>query len=92
MTELESRLNWKAEKITATGAETKTVHTGSCLLAQMYVTSAVNVTPKDNATAVWGIVNNATKDFSNCPIRIRTSLKLTFAGAADCWVIYLPIF
>lgn len=79
---------WTSEKITATGAETKTVKSTAGKVAMLNVVDAEDVTLKDNDTAVWEVVNNATVDWSNCPIQCDTSIKLTFGGAADAWIVY----
>ncbi len=79
---------WKSEKITATGAETKTVKATAGKVAMLFVTSAQNVTLKDATTEMWGAVNNTTFDWSGCPIQCNTSIKLTFGAAADAWIIY----
>jgi len=84
------RNGWKAEKITAGAAETKTVHAGRCLLGRLAVATAViTVTPKDDATELAEAQTNAAVlNIGLTPIRIETSLKLTFSGAGDAWVIY----
>ena len=79
---------WTSEKVTAGGAETKTVKATAGRVAMLYVTSAVDVTLKDNTTEKWGVVNNTTVDWSNSPIQCNTSIKLTFGAAADAWIVY----
>ena len=79
---------WKSEKIEGSGAETKTVKTSAGIVAMLYVTSAQNVTLKDDTTEMWGAVNNTTVDWSGCPIQCNTSIKLTFGAAADAWIVY----
>ncbi len=79
---------WKSGKITAAGAETKTVKATAGKVAMLFVTSAQNVTLKDDTTEMWGAVNNTTVDWSGCPIQCNTSIKLTFGAAADAWIIY----
>ena len=79
---------WKSEKITAAGAETKTVKATAGKVAMLYVTSAQDVTLKDNTVEKWGAVNNTTVDWSACPIQCSTSIKLTFGAAADAWIVY----
>lgn len=79
---------WTAEKITGAGVEVKTVKTTKGKVARIYVTSAINVTLRDNTTDKWSAINNTTVDFSNCPIQCNTSIKLSFSGAGDAWIIY----
>lgn len=79
---------WTSEKITATGSETKTVKSSPGKVAMIYVADAEDVTLKDDDTAKWEAINNTSQDFSNCPIQCDTSIKLTFGGAADAWIIY----
>jgi hypothetical protein len=79
---------WTCTKITASGAEVKTVKATPGKVAMILVTSAVNVTPKDHETAKWEVVNNTTLDWSASPVTFNTSIKLDFAGAASAWIIY----
>lgn len=92
--ELELIKGWTAEKITATGAETKTVKSSAGKVARVLVdTSDITVILKDNTTAKWipmdkSGVNSSDNDFSSSPIQCNTSIKLTFSGAGDAWIIY----
>lgn len=79
---------WTAKKITATGAETKSVTTKACKLGRLLPLLGITVIPKDNTTALWDGVTNTGLDVSRTPIAVNTSLKLTFDGAGDCWVLY----
>jgi hypothetical protein len=79
---------WTSELITAAGAETKTVKTSAGKVAYLKVNGAYDVTMKDNDTAKWAAVNNTHVDLSGCPIAFGTSIKLTFGGAGNAWIIY----
>ena len=79
---------WTSEKVTAGSAETKTVKATAGRVAMLYVTSAVDVTLKDNTTDKWEAVNDTTQDWSACPIQCNTSIQLAFGGAADAWIVY----
>lgn len=84
----ELKQGWKAKKITATGAETKAVTTGPCKLARLLPLLSINVTPKDDTTALWDVVTSTGLDVTHSPVAVETSLNLTFSGAGDCWVLY----
>lgn len=79
---------WTSKLITAGGAETVAVIATPAMVGMLKVNGAYDVTIKDAAAAKWAIVNNATADFSNCPIKCATSVNLTFGGAGSAWIIY----
>ncbi len=81
---------WTADKVSAASAMTVTVYTGRCTLAWLRVlTGAITVIPKDNATALFDEVTSAADlNLSFCPLKVGTSIKLTFSGAGTVWVIH----
>ncbi|KNY26330.1 hypothetical protein [Pseudobacteroides cellulosolvens] len=89
-TEILENINkgWTSVLITATAAETKTVKTSAGKVAKILVNGNYNVTLNDDTTAKWAAINNTSVDFSNCPIKCDTSIKLTFSGAGSAWIVY----
>ena len=87
---LESNIEkgWVSELITAAGATTETVKATAGKVAYIKVNGVYDVTLKDNATAKWAVVNNASLDIGSSPIACNTSIKLTFGGAGSAWIIY----
>ena len=79
---------WTSELITASGAGTETVKASAGKVAYIKVNGVYDVTLKDDTTAKWAVVNNASIDLSGCPIACDTSIKLTFGGAGNAWIIY----
>ena len=87
---LESNMEtgWTSELITASGAGTETVKATQGKVAYIKVNGVYDVTLKDDTTAKWAVLSNAEQDFSFCPINCGTSIKLTFGGAGNAWIIY----
>ncbi len=82
---------WTPVKVTATSNVTMTAYAAPCRFGWLRVLGAINVIPKDNTTAVWDAVTAALDlDISRTPIKIATSLKMTFSAAGSCWVLYKP--
>jgi len=79
---------WSSELVEATGAETKTVKSSAGKVAYLKVNGVYDVTIKDDTTAKWAAVNNASIDLSGCPIQCNTSIKLTFSGSGSAWIVY----
>jgi len=79
---------WTSELITASGAGTEIVKTTAGKVAYIKVNGVYDVTLKDDATAKWAVLSNTSQDFSFCPIACNTSIKLTFGGAGNAWIIY----
>jgi len=79
-----------AAKITAAGAEVKTVKATPGKVARIKViTGAINVTPTDGVTAVWDALTNAAElDLGGTPMKFSTSIKLAFDGAGTAWILY----
>ena len=88
--EQEIAAGWTAAKITAAGAETKTVKATAGKVARILVATAViTVTPVDGSTAVWSaLTNTAELNLTGTPMTFSTSIKLTFSGAGDAWILY----
>jgi len=81
---------WTAAKITAAGAETKTVKATAGKVARiLVVTGAIAVTPVNGSTAAWDALTNAAElNLTGTPMTFSTSIKLTFSGAGDAWILY----
>lgn len=81
---------WTAAKITAAGAETKTVKATAGKVARILVATAViTVTPIDGATAAWDALTSAAElNLTGTPMTFITSIKLTFSAAGDAWILY----
>jgi hypothetical protein len=79
---------WISELITASGAGTETVKATKGKVAYIKVNGVYDVTLKDDTTAKWATLSNTSQDFSFCPIACNTSIKLTFGGAGNAWIIY----
>jgi hypothetical protein len=81
---------WTAAKITAAGAETKTVKATAGKVARiLVVTGAITVTPVNGSTAAWDALTNAAElNLTGTPMTFSTSIKLTFSGAGDAWILY----
>lgn len=88
--EQEMAAGWTAEKITAAGAETKTVKATAGKVARiLVVTGAITVTPVNGSTAAWDALTNAAElNLTGTPMTFSTSIKLTFSGAGDAWILY----
>lgn len=88
--EQEVAIGWTAAKITAAGAETKTVKATAGKVARILVaTSVITVTPVDGATAAWSALTDAAElNLTGTPMKFSTSIKLTFSGAGDAWILY----
>jgi len=83
-------LGWTAAKITAAGAETKTVKaTGGKVARIIVVTGVITVTPVDGSTAAWSALTSASElNLTGTPMKFSTSIKLTFSDAGDAWILY----
>lgn len=81
---------WTAAKITAAGAETKTVKATAGKVARiLVVTGVITVTPVDGSTAAWSALTNAAElNLTGTPMKFSTSIKLTFSDAGDAWILY----
>lgn len=81
---------WTAAKITAAGAETKTVKATAGKVARIKVLDAViTVTPVNGSTAAWDALTNAAElDLTGTPMSFNTSIKLTFSAAGNAWILY----
>jgi len=79
---------WNSVLITAAGAGDETVKGSAGKVGYIKVNGAYDVTLKDDTTAKWAVINNASQDFSATPIACDTSIVLTFGGAGNAWVIY----
>lgn len=73
-------------KITAVGVEVKDVKVAA---GKVYAVraGAANVTLLDNADEKWFVAAGSKDDFHK-PINCATSIKLSFAGAGDAWIVY----
>ena len=83
---------WTATKVSAASNTTQTVYTGRCTFAWLRVlTAIITVTPKDNTTAIFDAITSAAElDLSHTPLKVETSLKLTFSAGGTAWVVYKP--
>ena len=81
---------WTAAKITAAGVETKTVKATAGKVARiLVVTGAITVTPVNGSAAAWDALTNAAElNLAGTPMTFGTSIKLTFSGAGDAWILY----
>jgi hypothetical protein len=81
---------WTALKVTAAGAETKTVKATAGKVARIKVLDAdIAVTPVNGSTAAWDAITNAAElDLTGTPMSFPTSIKLTFSKAGNAWILY----
>lgn len=88
--EQETVSGWTALKVTASGAETKTVKATAGKVARIKVLDgAISVTPVSGSTAMWDALTNAAElDLTGTPMSFPTSIKLTFSGAGSAWILY----
>lgn len=88
--ENELSAGWTVAKITATGAETKTVKATPGKVARIYVeTNGITVTPMNGLVAAWDVLTDAAElDLSGTPVAYTTSIKLAFSAAGSAWIIY----
>ncbi len=75
---------WTWAKITATGAEDKTVKATPGLVAQLDVEGAITVYLKDGASQAW---KTGAVAFS-APLKCLTSIVLNFSAAGNAWILY----
>lgn len=76
--------------VSAGGEQTATVKATPGQLALLHVvTGAITVTPKNNTLAIWdAVASTADLNLTRTPIQFGTSLKLTFSGDGNAWVLY----
>jgi len=88
--EQEVATGWTAAKITAAGAETKTVKATAGKVARIKVLDGgITVTPVNGSTAAWDALTNAAElDLTGTPMSFPTSIKLTFSAAGSAWILY----
>ena len=81
---------WTAVKVTATGEQTKTVKaTGGKVARIKVLDGGITVTPVNGSTAAWDALTNAAElDLTGTPMAFSTSIKLTFSGAGNAWILY----
>lgn len=86
----EEAQGWTAAKITAAGAETKTVKATPGRVARILVVDGgINVTPMDGAAAAWDALTNAAElNLTGTPMRFTDSIELAFDGAGSAWILY----
>lgn len=79
---------WTSVLITASGAGTETVKATAGKVGYIKVNGTYDVTLKDDTTAKWAVLSNTAQSFASIPIACDTSIKLTFGGAGNAWIIY----
>jgi len=81
---------WTAAKITAVGAETKTVKSTAGKVARIkIVDGGITVTPVDGTIPAWdGLTSVVELDLGGTPMTFATNIKLTFDGAGSAWILY----